>query len=178
MNKIITSLKIDPFPFCVSQTDYFLKKYPNFFQFNRDSLLPETMLAFSEGLNKFDEEKNPNVIAFLRKIIEYRLLTYIKNQYKTFELNNKIEHYPEVQSYAPIMESKIDMQLIMDQLDGRQKEVYYYYFMKDFDVLDIAEKLNLSRTRIDQILADVKKKVKKILDGDGKFRAKAHKTKV
>lgn len=168
MNRAVTSIKLSPVEFCREQTSFFLRKYPNFYEYNMDVLLPETFLALAEGLKKYDEKKGSKILPFLKKRIEYRLLDYIRKQGKQILNDTDVE----VKSQTPVLNGRVDVELIMKQLEDNELQVYRLYFVKSCTLKDIADAMNLSTSRVHQILDAVKKKVKVLLDDGNCIRPK------
>ena len=160
VGRAIISIKLNPGPFCIEQTDRFLRKYPNFYQYNRDTLLPETMTALAEALVKYDPDRKGQLVPYLVKILEYRLLNFIKSDLR--KVGRQTEDIRS--SQEDMITSRIDFKLILDTLKGREQEVFYEYFVKDLTMKEIGNKIGRCEATVFSILEDVKKKVRKLLD--------------
>ena len=176
------------YDYCEPQIKYLIKKYLNFAikcGIDPKDFEQEALLAYSNALKSYDENKDAGLKTFVSLCVERRLIkviTQAKN-YKNKSIGNNLsleyEYIPGVFLKDLLADNDSDPLIKFSEEDYfNQIKIKIKYVLSDFEYLvfehlmeglnymEIAKKLDKSPKQIDNTLQRIKKKIKMIVKED------------
>ena len=154
-----------------------IRRYCNKFSQYED-LIQQGYEVILKGIDSFDEKRDVNFLGYIKMLLKFHYLKKLKDNYKEkriFSLNEHIgEEEDEMLDLIPSMdkspldkildkEEKIHLKKAMSILTKRQRDVIFYYYIKNKSISEISDILKISYRTVINTKTTALKKLKKQL---------------
>lgn len=157
------SLRVEAIRFGKVQAGIFLERGGgSYSDWDRDFFNSEAFMAMVEGLGDFDESRGIDIVKFLERRIGNRLKNAVRKEISTV---GKITVMVR-DGGSKAVEDRDIFERVMDRLAGRDRDMFYLYFIEGRPMVEIGQILGISTGRVHQIIRGrIRKIALEVIDG-------------